>query len=62
MLSHLKELLNSKGIASVYVLDGIGNFHRQSAITKLCENSDCTVAFSETEFDILVEFIKKWLK
>lgn len=57
-----KELLNSKGIASVYVLDGIGNFHRQSAITKLCENSDCTVAFSESEFDILVDFIKKWLK
>jgi hypothetical protein len=57
-----KELLNSIGIASVYVLDGIGNFHRQSAITKLCENSDCTVAFSESEFDVLVDFISGWLK
>jgi hypothetical protein len=57
-----KELLNSKGIASVYVLDGIGNFQRQSAITKLCENSDCTVAFSDKEFDLLVEFIVSWLK
>lgn len=56
-----KELLNSIGIASVYVLDGIGNFQRQSAITKLCENSDCTVAYSETEFDFLVEFIIDWL-
>ncbi len=55
-----KELLNSIGIASVYVLDGIGNFQRQSAITKLCENSDCTVAFSDKEFDVLVEFIIDW--
>jgi len=57
-----KELLNSKGIASVYVLDGIGNFQRQSAITKLCENSDCTVAFSDKEFDVLVDFILGWFK
>jgi hypothetical protein len=57
-----KELLNSKGIASVYVLDGIGNFQRQSAITKLCENSDCTVAFSDKEFDHLVQFIREWFK
>lgn len=57
-----KELLNSKGIASVYVLDGVGNFQRQSAITKLCENSDCTVAFSDQEFDVLVEFMVSWLE
>lgn len=57
-----KELLNSVGIASVYVLDGIGNFQRQSAITKLCENSDCTVAFSDKEFDVLVAFIIDWFK
>jgi hypothetical protein len=57
-----RELLNSKGIASVYVLDGIGNFQRISAITKLCENSDCTVAFSDKEFDVLVEFIVSWFK
>lgn len=57
-----KELLNSKGIASVYVLDGIGNFQRQSAITKLCENSDCTVAFSDNEFDVLVDFIIRWFR
>ncbi len=57
-----KELLNSVGIASVYVLDGIGNFQRQSAITKLCEYSDCTVAFSENEFDLLVDFIRNWFK
>jgi hypothetical protein len=57
-----KELLNSKGIASVYVLDGIGNFQRQSAITKLCENSDCTIAFSDEEFDVLVDFLLIWFK
>ena len=57
-----KTLLNSKGIASVYVLDGIGNFQRRSAIAKLCDNSDCTVAFSNEEFDVLVNFIKGWLK
>ena len=57
-----KVLLNSVGIASVYVLDGIGNFQRQSALTKLCENSDCTVAFSDKEFDLLVDFIVDWFK
>jgi len=57
-----KILLNSVNTASVYVLDGAGNFQRQSAITKLCNESDCTVAFSESEFDLLVEFIKDWFE
>lgn len=57
-----RELLNSAGVASVYVLDGIGNFQRQSAITKLCENSDCTVAYSDKEFGVLVDFIISWFK
>lgn len=57
-----KTLLNKANIASAYVLDGIGNFERHSAITKICSNSDCTVAYSEQEFDLLVKFIREWLE
>lgn len=41
-----------------YIIDGAGNFQRRSAISRICENSDCTVAFSEQEFDVLAEFIR----
>lgn len=41
-----------------YVLDGAGNFSRSSALTTLCQSSDCTVAYSDTELDTLVDFIR----
>jgi len=41
-----------------YVLDGAGNFSRGSALTTLCQSSDCTVAYSESELDTLVDFIQ----
>lgn len=42
-----------------YIIDGAGNFSRRSAITELCDNSHCTVAYTPEEFDLLVEFIKE---
>jgi len=41
-----------------YVLDGAGNFSRSAALTTLCQSSDCTVAYSESELDTLVDFIQ----
>ncbi len=41
-----------------YVLDGAGNFSRSAALTTLCQSSDCTVAYSESELDTLVDFIE----
>lgn len=42
-----------------YIIDGAGNFSRRSAITVLCDNSHCTVAYTPEEFELLVEFIKE---
>jgi len=50
-------LMHSNGYKIAYVLDGAGNFQRSSAISTICTSSDCTVAFSEQEFDILCQWI-----
>lgn len=44
-----------------YIIDGAGNFARRSAISVLCENSHCTVAYTPEEFTVLVEFVKEKL-
>lgn len=46
-------LMHSNGFKIAYVLDGAGNFQRTSAISTICANSDCTVAYSNEEFDTL---------
>jgi hypothetical protein len=56
-----KTELNELAVASAYVIDGVGNFERKSAVGKLCNNSDCTVAFGGPEFDILAKFVEEWL-
>ena len=50
--------MRSEGHFLAYVLDGAGNFSRTSALTTLCQSSDCTVAYSEQELDTLVDFVK----
>jgi len=50
-------LMHSNGYKIAYVLDGAGNFQRVSAISTICTNSDCTVAYSNQEFDILCSWI-----
>lgn len=44
-----------------YIIDGVGNFSRTAAVTDLCNNSHCNVAYTPSEFDILIEFIKEKL-
>ena len=42
-----------------YIIDGVGNFSRTSAVRVLCDNSHCTVAYTPEEFNLLLEFIKE---
>jgi hypothetical protein len=48
---------SSAGHYTAYVLDGAGNFERLSACTKICNSSHCSVAYSESELDLLAEFV-----
>ena len=52
-------LMNANGHHIAYILDGAGNFQRQSALSTICENSECTVAYSSNEFSILCNWIKE---
>jgi len=54
-------LMHSNGHKVAYVLDGAGNFQRKSAISTICANSDCTVAYSTQEFDTLAQWIGETL-
>lgn len=53
-----QELLHANGHKIAYVIDGAGNFARQSAIKTICQYSDCTVSFHDRELDALVKFLK----
>lgn len=53
-----QNLMHRDGHKIAYVIDGAGNFQRISAVSTICNFSDCTVAFSEEEFDVLTDFIK----
>lgn len=41
-----------------YVIDGVGNFERKSAIRTICQFSDCTVTFKDIELDKLSSFLE----
>ncbi|MFR8481294.1 MAG: hypothetical protein ACLVCI_05690 [Varibaculum timonense] len=53
------EAITSSRNYIAYIVDGAGNFARRSAISVICNNSHCTVAFTKDEFDLLVEFIRE---
>jgi len=59
--SERKALLNAAGYKIAYVIDGAGNFQRSAAISTICQHSDCTVAYSDSEFDILANFLSQSL-
>ncbi len=42
-----------------YVIDGAGNFQRETALRTICSFSHCTVAFSITELDVLCQFLRE---
>ncbi len=47
----------SYGHKIAYVIDGSGNFQRNSALSTICEYSHCTVAFNEKELEVLCTFL-----
>ncbi len=55
-------IINAAGHKIAYVIDGAGNFQRAAAISTICQHSDCTVAYSDSEFDVLADFIRESLK
>lgn len=55
-------LMSKAGHKIAYVIDGAGNFQRSSAISTICDNSDCTVAYTTAEFKVLSNWIKSVLK
>jgi hypothetical protein len=55
-----QEQMKTAGFPICYVLDGAGNFHRENALKRICNYSDCTVAFSDSEFGVLSEFVRSY--
>jgi hypothetical protein len=53
-----QEILHKNGYHIAYVLDGAGNFERRSALSTICQYSDCTVTLKDTEIKKLAEFLK----
>jgi len=53
-----QELLHKHNHKIAYVIDGAGNFERQSALMSICQFSDCTVSFKDSELNKLVKFLK----
>lgn len=51
----------SKRCYVAYIIDGIGNFSRPSAVRTLCDNSHCTVAYTPEDFNVLIDFIKEMI-
>ena len=49
--------VKSSGNYIGYIIDGAGNFQRTSALSTICRYSDCTVAYTKPELDLLVKFI-----
>lgn len=54
------EQVEAAGHKIAYVLDGSGNFERETALRTICAHSHCTVAFSRDELDILCEYLKEY--
>lgn len=53
--------VSASGNYIAYIIDGAGNFQRESALTTICQYSHCTVAYADAEFDILINFIREKL-
>jgi hypothetical protein len=54
------EQIDTLGYKIAYVLDGAGNFQRETALRTICAYSHCTVAFSRGELDVLCNFMKQY--
>ena len=54
------EQIEQAGHKIAYVLDGAGNFQRDTALRTICSYSHCTVGFSRSELDVLCEFLRDY--
>jgi hypothetical protein len=52
------EQIEEAGHSIAYVIDGAGNFQRETAMRTMLSHSHCSVAFSRSELDILCGFLK----
>lgn len=52
------EQIEEAGHRIAYVIDGAGNFQRETAMRTMLSHSHCSVAFSRSELDILCEFLR----
>lgn len=52
-----QSLLHEYGHHIAYVIDGAGNFERRSALSTICQYSDCTVTFKDSEIQKLADFL-----
>lgn len=52
-----QETLHQSGHKIAYIIDGAGNFQRSSALQSICQFSDCTVTFKDSELDKLAKFL-----
>lgn len=53
------QMVRDAGYQIAYVIDGAGNFEREAALRTICDFSDCTVALTDSEIEVLVEYLKK---
>lgn len=51
--------VQNSGNYIAYIIDGAGNFQRESALTSICQYSHCTVAYTDEEFDVLIDFVRE---
>jgi hypothetical protein len=56
-LNRFKQV-NEAGHKIAYVIDGSGFFERHTALRVICDHSHCTVAYSNNELDLLIEFLR----
>jgi hypothetical protein len=56
-----QELMHQNGHKIGYIIDGSGNFARRNFVRTICGHSDCTVAYSEEEFEVLALWAEKEL-
>jgi hypothetical protein len=56
------EQVNAAGHRIAYVIDGAGNFERETALKTICAHSHCTAAFSRDELDRLCNFITQFIR
>ena len=57
-----QQQLNAAGHKIAYIIDGAGNFQRRPALKTICEYSDCTVTFKDSELDKLINFLIQFEK